>query len=48
MVRAYLRPLREQVGRAAYRDRQVMMRFADGIDEHPRRRFGKCAVCCSG
>jgi hypothetical protein len=24
------------VGRAAYRDRQVMMRFADGIDEHPQ------------
>ena len=36
VVLHYLRPLREQVGWTAYRDRVVMTQFADGSTEHPR------------
>jgi hypothetical protein len=36
VVLHYLQPLREQVGKVAYRDRVVMTQFADGNTEHPR------------
>ncbi|MGH0029447.1 MAG: DUF6077 domain-containing protein [Myxococcota bacterium] len=35
-VRVYLRPLRERLGRIAYRDRIVMTHYADGIVDDPR------------
>jgi hypothetical protein len=35
MVRSYLRPLRERIGRVAYRDRMVMTQYVDGIVDHP-------------